>query len=264
MERLVRNRLRLLVLMTAGAGCVPDGPTVSERTVADDGAYFVRSSQGLINLADSLFGFAPTVVDTSETPEDIALAIQAKASASLAGCGSATVADAGVTIVAPECALANGVTLSGTVLVEVTKTGSTVTVELFPWHVSVGVTPLSGRVPFATTDGVTFAVVGNDVGSVSLYMCDLSFASTPQGVTVNGTARERHDYGTRIAFTDVVTQVGQCFPNAGTIGVGQARSAVDISTTFLPDTPSTGQVTLTVRGESYPGTVPSYGKCPPG
>jgi hypothetical protein len=243
---------------------------------SDESAAFVRGStpsiavQQLSVLADSIFDFDPTLNPALDANGNAA-AIQAQLQGQLgAGDGGATdcgsIMLSGATVTASfgtGCTLASGVSIAGTVTATVSKSGSSITVQLdFPILV-VNYKNIGGSATFTTSDGNSFTVDANlTAAATTITVTNLAVLGVPGAITVSGMVGSSGADGTSmLSFTTVTWQPTDCYPNSGTLYI--KSGLISESITFDSSTPTTGKVTVSIGKRTLPAKLPAYGRCPP-
>lgn len=282
MRRLMCPGVLVSVLIGCGgagnpdAGINPDELTREERDLADRGGESSNTSQQLTVLADSLFDFDPTI-DPSRTAAENAAAIEARVRTNLGdvdggvpadggqlGCGSVSLSGSTVTVAfgsPPGCTLHNGVVVSGTVAVAVSKVASTITLRLTLTQVVSNGVPLAGTATFTTTTGSTFSIDANlTSGTTTWTLTNLTATGGTGTTTLNGSvAISGGDTSTTTTFSNLTWKAGDCYPNGGT--VTSKKGLVSTVITFEATTPTTGLVKVTVGRKTSTVALPAYGQC---
>ena len=248
---------------TTSSGAGGDQATPDEADAANAGGDSSSSLGQLLSVADAIFSFDPTIDPTKSAAQNAA-AIQANATAALAGCGTVTLNGTTITVSfgsPPGCKLESGVAVSGTVIVGVSTAGSTVTLSLTLQNLVAGGKSIAGTASFATTNGTTFALTANLTSGTATDTVSLTVTGSTSAFTIDGTSTAIQGTSTTsYTFKGVVWQPGQCYPQAGSIQVVKGKTSITL--TFSSSTPATGQITVTAGKRSYPQKLPAYGTCP--
>ena len=238
----------------------PDGGDGVDMALFRDSAAASTDVTLSLALADSLFDFDPTL-DPSMSAEANAALVAAFAEAGLAGCGTVLVSGATVTVdYGAGCELSTGVRASGSVSLTFSKSGSELSVAMTFDMLSVEERTLDGSATFVTSDGSTLAVTSMLASGVS---ADLVVVGSVGAMQIDGTATVVRGGATlMLTFTGVVWRQGDCYPSAGTLGVGSGRLVQTV--TFSSASASSGVVTVSQGRASREATLPPYGDCPAG
>jgi hypothetical protein len=248
------KRSMAVVMCALVAGCGTGVDDAGEMDGIRGGHDATLTQQQTLGLADELFDFDPTL-DPSKTAEANAMAVATRATSRIP-CAMVTLSGTTVTITAPAagCAVANGVTFSGTLAVGITKSGSSLTVTMTFTNFMLSGSAVTGTMTLVTSDGSTFQVAYALTRSGKTVTGMLTAVGAPGQISTSGTMTS----GTTTAtLTGVVWKKADCYPSAGSISVTQGR--VTTSYTFTATTPSTGTVS-TGRGRMT--QLPAYGSCP--
>ena len=248
----------------SACGGVPSGSLdADEKETFDRSAEGQAALQNAINLADSAFDFDPTIDPTKSAAENAAaVQMHVQTQGQSSSCGTASLQASLVTVsFASMCTLPNGVAVSGTFTVAVSKTGNTVTLALTFSNLTVNGTDLSGTATFATTTGSTFTVAAQLTSKGNSVSAMLTVTGTSNAVSIDGTTTvTKSGAGTNLTFNNVGWKKGDCYPSSGTLKVG--RAALSQTVTFTTTTPSTGKVTVSTGRVTTSATLPAYGSCP--
>jgi hypothetical protein len=239
------------------------GLSDDERTVFILGGGSLAINQEATNLANGLFDFDPTI-NPAATPAANATSIGQNIQKNLGSCGKVTVSGATVTASfgpPPGCTLMNGPTVSGTVVLALSKSGGTTTVAVNLTSVVVDGKALSGTAQFATSNGSTFALTTALTSGTQTDTANLTVAGSATELTLSGTAKEVNGgLTTSFTFANVTHVDGECYATMGTMTIGEGPIAETI--TFNASTPATGMVTVQTGKHSSTELLPAYGSCP--
>jgi hypothetical protein len=267
-------RALLAVALFVVAACSPgpvtvDGgnePDLAERALFDHGGSEVSAGQALTALADSLFQFDPTIDPMADAPEN-AQNIKRDVALQQNGCGSVSASGAVVTVsfgAAPGCTLKNGVSVSGSVAVGVSKSGATTSLTVTFTDVVSNGKAFAGELTFATTNGTTFTVRGKLTSGSTETTYNLIVTGTANSATLDGSmASTKGGQASTLMFGNVAWNRGDCYPRSGQVTFKQGV-LLNMTATFTASTPTTGIVSVESGRKEYPATLPAYGKCPPG
>lgn len=258
--------ITLGLALAACGGLAEEAPLDAEAAEAsatfDEGGAGVSTTQAALRVSDTVFDFDPTL-DGAATPEVNAENIRAHVSAQLpAGCA---VTREGSTVTLsfgppPGCTVGD-LTLTGTVIVSLTKQGSVTTASLTFTDVTVDGVPLSGSAVFTTTDGSTFDVALSLTKDTRTLTAQLRVVGAAGSFTVDGSASvSSSGVTTSLRITQLHYTEGDCYPDGGTVTVTQGRVSQVI--TFSAETADTGVVTVTTGRRTTTDTLPAYGSCP--
>lgn len=216
----------------------------------------------------------PTL-DVSKDTGANADSVAAQATTALAGCASAKVTHAsGTATVAVDfgenCTI-QGVTFAGQASATIAAGSGQVSVSFTFTSLSVSGHTLSGSATATTSNATTFTTTA-DLTSGTRHVTFQGSASTdPSGVLINGSGTLQSGSSAALPFTiDAVHRTrGACYADAGSITTtktatthsGKSRQVKQVIA-FDANTPSTGQVTVTVESVSSKATLPAYGSCP--
>jgi hypothetical protein len=245
------------------AGDEDGGLSDDERTVFILGGGSLAINQEATSLANGLFDFDPTI-NPSATPAANATSIGQNIQQNLGTCGKVTVSGATVTVnfgPPPGCTLMNGPTVSGTVVLALSKSGGTTTIAATLTSVVVDGKPLSGTAQFATSNGSTFALTTALTSGTQTDTANLAVTGSANELTLSGTAKEVNGgLTTSLTFTNVTHVDGECYATSGTMTIGEGPIAETI--TFNASTPATGMVTVQTGKHTSTELLPAYGSCP--
>lgn len=266
MRALTAVALMLVVACSPGPVRIDAGnePDLAERSLFEHGASEVSASQAVTQLADSLFQFGGTIdaaaqaeVNVQNVRRDVALQQN--------GCGSVSVTGAVVTASfgpPPGCTLRNGVTVSGSAAVGVSKSGTTTSLVVTFTDVVSNGKALSGELTFATTNGGTFTMRGNLASGAVQANYNLMLTSIAGSATLNGSmASTKGEQVATVMFGELTWNSGDCYPRGGQVTFKQGV-LVNMTATFTANTAQTGVVSVRSGRKEYPMTLPAYGKCP--
>lgn len=241
-----------------------DEPDEGERALFEHGGSLVATTQAVTQLADSIFHFDPTIVPGAEASEN-AQNIQRDVGVQLNGCGSAILNGVTVTVqfgAPPGCVLKNGMTVSGTVTVGVSKSGNVTTLVVTLTNVVANGKALSGEMTFKTTTGTTFTLTGNLSTGGAQNTLNLSVTGASNSATLNGTlASVKDGKSSTLQFGSVSWTPGDCYPSMGAVIFKQGVT-LNMTVTFNADTASNGVVVVQSGRKEFPMTLPAYGNCP--
>lgn len=261
-------RRALVVAAVLLASCGPKSPfdelTGEEKDAFERGTASHVSIQQALTLSDQLFDFDPTL-DVARTANENAGLIQAKASASLNGCGTVSLNNAAVTVnfgQSPGCTLPTGMQVSGVVSIGVSKQAATLSVTVTFNNLTVDGADLTGSAGFSTTNGTSFTVIVNLSSGSNTMNANVTVVGSPGAITLDGTATAtRTASTTTLTFTGVVWNQGECYPHSGSVLVKKGRT--EQTYTFTSSTPTTGNVDLNTGRKTVQVPLPAYGNCPP-
>jgi len=233
------------------------------------GAATVPALLQVASVADSFFQFDPTLDPTQTDSANTGL-IRAHLAQNLGttgdgGVACGTLSVSGTTLTAsfgplPGCTLKNGVVLSGTFAVTVTKSGSSLTVTFTFTSATVDGTALSGTASFTTSDGMTLTVNANvTVGTTTISTNNLTVVGGNGAITLSGFVTNTGDANTTLQLSSVVWSSGACYPSAGTLTI--TKGVLSETVTFNAATATTGVVAVTIVQLMVSATLPPYGKC---
>jgi hypothetical protein len=237
------------------------GLTLDELAAFNAGAPGALGVITLAEAAETMFALSGTI-DPAQSDVQNAQLVQTHAQANLVACGN--VALSGNTVTAnfgapPGCHLTSGGTISGTIAVAVTKTGTNVNISLMFTAVVINTQTLSGGVTFVTTDGAGFSITGSFTVNGTKFAPGITLTGAAGAVTIDGSLSITGTSTTSLTFTAVEWKSGDCYPDAGALSVD--KSAVSVTVTFSASTPSTGAVEVTVGKKTSAQTLPTYGNC---
>jgi len=249
------------VVDAATDGGEPRDAAVDHDPSAREGADVLLGLHLGVALADSLFDFDSTI-DPAATAAGNATAIGANTRANLGGCGTVTVTGTTVAVdlgAPPGCALATGITASGTVGVSVSKSAATTVVAVDLSAATVRGRALAGTLTFTTTDGSTFmAAAAGGAATGLLTVSGAAGAFTVAGTLTAGGGTTP----TGVTFLDVIWRRGDCYPSGGSIRVAQGFLVQTLA--FTPATATTGTCDRTIAARTTSFALPAYGSCPAG
>jgi hypothetical protein len=160
----------------------------------------------------------------------------------------------------PGCTLKTGTTLSGTIAVTLSKTGTSLAAAFQFTSAVVNGTAVSGTATLTTGDDFTFTVAANMTwGTASFSTSGLTIQGSSGAVTFNGAITNTADATTTLTLSSVVWNDGACYPSSGSLAI--AKGALTETVTFAPTTATTGAVTVTVDNKTVNASLPSYGPC---
>lgn len=242
---------------------VPEGPNEEDRDQLRSASAAQSATTDMLATADSFFDFDP-VLDPAKTAEANAQAVSATISTKAGACVTAMVSGATVTAnfgAPPGCTLSNGLTLSGSVSLAVTKASGALTVAMTFTSFTVDGTSLTGTASFLTSNGSTFQVTANLVAGGNTVTANVSVTGQPAAFLLDGTTSiTEGGKVTKLDFAKVSAAAGQCYAKGGAMTV--TKGSLVSTVTFDAQTPSTGKVKVTQGRRSYTATLPAYGKCP--
>jgi len=246
------------------------GLTTDEQKTYDGGAPGANVIVSLAGAAEAMFNFDPTIIPSQSDTQNanfVASYVLTELGASAdagAKCGSVTLNGTTVTASfgpAPGCTLPNGTTISGTIAVGISKSGSTITIAMTMTSAIVNNGPaMDGTVQLATTDGTTFTLSGNFTsGSTTYSSTGLTFTGSPGVITIDGNFSVGGDTSTTYTFTTLTWKVGDCYPNGGSLAI--KSGLITMTVAFDSTTPTTGNVLVTIGKKSVTEKLPVYGTC---
>jgi hypothetical protein len=260
-----RWRGLVFVGLVALAGACGNGSD-EELTGADHdrlraGTEGLAATDGALAVADLvLAGGSAVDLGSSVTANAEALAATAQTRARCATVGRAATT---VTLDFGAGCTASGLDVSGACSLEVQRpSADTIAVSLTYSNLSVGgVGPLSGTSTFSVTSGAGGLVVALDLTTPTATVTGpLTVTSAEGSITVDGALTVASGAGPAVTATlaAVTFTPGSCYPSAGAITFTD-----DVTLTFLPTTPQTGQAQVTKGRLATTLALPSYGSCPP-
>lgn len=161
-------------------------------------------------------------------------------------------------------------TVSGSAAATIGKLAGTIRVSLAFTNLAVNGLAIDGTLSLATTDATTFTAEA-DLSSGANHVTFTGSAivdANLSGVTLSGT-------GTFQAVTFHATGIhhgfGTCYADAGSLSMAKNTTskrgtlvALDETVAFSTTTPATGQVIVTINGQTSTTTLATYGTCPHG
>jgi hypothetical protein len=269
--------MRRLICLCAMVGCGGAAGGVDSAAAAADVAPHGTSVMviGAAKAVSSLFVQEdPTLDPTKSAGQNAdAVAMQLRGSA----CASANVTHTlGMTTVSVDfgtgCTVNHVGTISGMVSATVSKSSGDVSVALTFTSLTVNGTGLDGSFSVTTTTGTSFTATA-DLTSTTEHVQFSGTAvldSAGTGVTLDGTGMSQSGSAAAVSYTaaGVHHTFQTCYADAGTLTVmtisttksGKAVAVTDVIT-FDSNTPTTGQVSVTVNGVPEIATLPAFGTC---
>ena len=238
-----------------------DASVSAELFGQSDGASGVALS---LAVADSFFAFDPTLVPADDAATNLTHVSDHVAEV-FPGCPTPTVESGTLTLDfgdSTACTGTNGMSITGSVSIALTKEGSTLTAVTTYTNMTVNGKSLDGSLTFVTTTGSGFTVSGSVVsGDKTLTFSSLNVTGSPSSMTVTGgVAVVQGGATTQLDFQSVTYTTGACYPNGGSVVL--TRGALEETITFSSTTPSTGEVSVEVARRTSTRTLPAYGTCP--
>jgi hypothetical protein len=265
-----RSALRFAstALLAAFTGCGSSGMDANSPLTSGESDSFVRAGGGTLtsqhatHFADGVFDFDPTL-DAAASPSMNAQNIGSHLEQNLNGCGMVTVGGMTVTAAfgtAPGCTL-KGVTVSGTLTVSVSKSGSTTTVSLDFMSFELNGSMLSGTETFGTTDGTNFSATIDIVYGSRTAKGNLTIAGAMNAFTLNGMlVQTENGIATNLVLTNVHYALNNCYPDSGTVQL--TEGLLKGTSTFTAQTANTGVYDVQTGRKTTMKTLPAYGSCP--
>lgn len=273
--------LSLLFSSTFACGALPQ----PQAPLPDGSAEVLASNQAtprglqisaLLHAAALVPFSSQGAIDPASSAAQNADAIAAQLPSKIGGCANAKVRhDAGSVVLSVDlgggCVIAGYGTLSGVFTLVVSK-DATLRLGFAIASLSINGAALNGSLSAATADGKSFSLVTE---------------VTAQGSTIKGGGTITLDEDTKglgLSSSGVITgpgktvpytaaglhrALGGCYAEAGTVTISEMVSeklgpplTVQVVLTFLPSTPQSGQLTVTIADQTAPATLPPYGDCP--
>jgi hypothetical protein len=234
--------------------------TGDQTSAAQGGSDGVSANSAAMSAADALFDFDPTIDPTHDAPTN-AMAIQNHVQSELGSCGTVMLSGASVTVsFGSGCTLTNGDVISGSETVAVSASNGTITLALTFTNLVVNGKSISGTASFSTSDGTTFDVTTSLDENGNTHTGMFTVTGSDGTFTISGTANIAGSSTLALTFTNVVHTRGECWATSGSVDI--TEGVIQETMTFDANTPTTGDVTVTVGKHSSTTELPAYGSCP--
>jgi hypothetical protein len=220
-----------------------------------------------------MFQFDP-VIDASQSDVQNAGLVQAHITSQLGAaqdagadgggtaCGNVSLSGTTLTVdfgPLPGCKLQNGVTITGTIAVSVSKSGSNIILAVTLTGATINSQAIVGTVNFTTGDGASFTLDGNITSNATKYtMSSLKVAGSAGAITINGVFAVSGNATATYTFASLTWKLGDCYPSGGSLTV---KTVITVTITFDASTPMTGNVSVSVGSKMTTEKLPTYGVC---
>ncbi len=237
------------------------GLSLDELSAFNAGAPGALGVITLAEAAEAMFAFGGTI-DPAKSDVQNAQLVQTHTQSNLVACGNVSLSGNTVTAkfgAPPGCHLTSGGTISGTIAIAITKSGTNVNISLMFTDVVINTQTLSGGVTFVTTDGAGFSITGSFTVNGTKFAPGITLTGSAGAVAIDGSLSITGTSTTSLTFTAAQWKSGDCYPAAGALSID--KSAVSVAVRFSASTPTTGAVEVTVGKKTSAQTLPTYGNC---
>ena len=244
-----------------------------------DAALHARSitTSALAKSTTELFVQEDPTIDTAKAAAENAASVAAQITASVKACANAKVTYAtgsvSLSVTFGDSCTINGSTFSGTVAATVSKVSGTIGIAFTFTKLTVNGMTIDGTASESTTNGTSYSakVDVTEATNHVTYDGTMTLDSDAKGVTMTGTGslQQGASPAVKYAVSGVHHRFGGCYADLGTLSYTKAVTgkngktySVAESIAFDSNTPSTGNATATIAGQSAPVVLPPYGSCP--